>query len=545
LKAKKVILSGVITLVIALVMYYLQLPALNLKSPGFYAFLITLTVIFTLLNIISNRLLPNTATAKDIWQVLKTYLLIPVLIIALLLAVQLVGKLVGAPLFRASAYSRLLRPTESVFDEDIDQISFDQIPMLDSTSANNLANRKLGELSDLVSQFEVDGSSAQINYKNRPVRVTYLNYGDFFKWLNNRSDGIPAYMTVDMVTQEVSVTRLAEGIRYSPSEYFFRDLTRHLRFTYPTYMFGETNFEIDEEGDPYWVASVVAKKIGLFGGQDVKGAVLLNAVTGESTYYDVADVPKWVDRVYDSDMVVAQYDYYGKYHNGFINSLFGQKDVTVTTDGYNYIALDDDVWLYTGVTSVGGDESNIGFILVNQRTKESKYYNIPGAEEYSAMSSAQGAVQQYGYAATFPLLLNISGQPTYFMALKDSSDLVKQYAMVNVQQYQIVAIGPTVAACSENYLNSLLQYDVIDKSDAADAVTESQTYSGKITDLRSGVYDGSTRYYIALDNADFYYVVDITESEICAVLNTGDEITLTSSATEGTLRPAKEVTIHD
>ncbi|MBS6367141.1 MAG: CvpA family protein, partial [Clostridiales bacterium] len=456
--------------------------------------------------------------------------------------VVLLGMLSSAVFFRAEAYSNLISTETSDFATDVTEISFDQIPMLDSASANVLTNRKLGELSDLVSQFEVDASSAQINYQNRPVRVTYLNYGDFFKWWANRAEGIPAYMITDMVTQEVTVVRLEEGMHYSPSELFNHNLMRHLRFQYPTLMFSDVNFEIDEEGHPWWIASVVDKTIGLFGGTDVVGAVLLDAVTGESVYCDVADVPTWVDRVYNAELIIEQYDYHGLYIDGFWNSIFGQTGCTATTEGYNYIAQDDDVWLYTGITSVVGDQSNIGFILVNQRTKEAKYYAIAGAEEYSAMNSAQGAVQQYGYQATFPLLLNVSGQPTYFMALKDSSSLVKMYAMVNVQQYQIVATGSSVMACETAYISQLQENNI--EVDDSVLVDESLRFEaqGVISDIRSAVLDGTTYYYFRLENDPTYYRISAAACEAAIVANVGDTVTITgSSEATGEIREANTI----
>ena len=413
--------------------------------------------------------------------------------------------------------------------------------MLDKASANVLANRKLGELSDLVSQFEVFGDSYQINFQDRPVRVTYLNYGDFFKWFNNQRSGIPAYMVIDMVSQEVSVKRLENGIRYSPSEYFFRNINRYLRFKYPTKMFYEINFEIDEEGNPYWVASVITKKIGLFGGPDVVGAVLVNAVTGESTYYDIADAPTWVDRVYSAGLIIQHYDLHGLYQNGFLNSLFGQRGCTETTDGYNYIAQDDDVWLYTGITSVSGDQGNIGFILVNQRTKQARYYSCAGAEEYSAMDSAKGAVQQYKYTATFPLLLNINGQPTYFLALKDDSSLVKMYAMVNVQQYQIVATGTSVLNCADNYEALLIDNRIIDGYDRP-PLENLETAEGKIAEIRSAVINGNTRYYIRLENSAMYFAINATDWPPVVILSVGDSITITFEPGTGDIISAVTVT---
>ena len=553
------VIATVITLLGGFLYFYFALPALNIHNLDAYVFLAVLIIAWCSLYAMFSHSVTRGGDddgekmPKDYLDVdedgnvvRKRYsrsgkklavfsMKVPMAMLLILLAVAIVGTVIGLPVFRAKAYSALLITETSDFTEDIAEISFNQIPMLDKDAAQVLADRKLGELSDLVSQFEVTSGTTQINYQNRPVRVTYLNYGDAFKWLNNFRSGIPAYIVIDMVTQEVTVQRLDEGIRYSPSEYFFRDISRHLRFQYPTKMFSDVNFEIDEEGHPWWVASVITKTIGLFGGEDVTGAVLVDAVTGESTYYDVADVPSWVDRVYTADLLVQQYDYYGHYHNGFLNSIFGQREVTQTTRGYNYIALNDDVWMYTGVTSVTGDESNVGFLLVNQRTKEAKYYPIAGAEEYSAMASAQGAVQQYSYKATFPLLLNVSGQPTYFMALKDASQLVKMYAMVNVQQYQIVATGSTLAQCEKNYIALLGGNNIQVNSSATDQVT------GVIADIRSAVMEGNTHYFLRLEGENWYYTVNVSDAPVCAILNVGDRVTVTVYEGEGELQTATAV----
>jgi hypothetical protein len=175
--------------------------------------------------------------------------------------------------------------------------------------------------------------------------------------------------------------------------------------------------------------------IGLI--RDVDGVVILDPITGKSNYYDVKDVPTWVDHVYDASLIIEQADDWGKYSNGFWNSIFGQKDVVATTEGYNYLAMKDDIYLYTGITSVLADESNLGFILTNLRTKETKFYSVPGAEEFSAMASAEGQVQQMKYNASFPLLINLNNKPTYLMSLKDNAGLVKMYAFVDVADYQI------------------------------------------------------------------------------------------------------------
>ena len=520
-RGASLLISLAVTLVFGFFYFYFKLPAINIHSGDFYLFIILLCAVYCVCALLLEGF--RAEGVKGYVSAARKKAAIPFYIVCLCIAVAIVCSVIGWKLFRARAYSELLPIENGDFAADVAEISFDQIPMLDSASANVLANRKLGELSDLVSQFEIYDDSFQINYQNRPVRVTYHNYGDFFKWWNNQKAGIPAYMVIDMVTQEVTVQRLEEGIKYSPSEYFFRDIDRYLRFKYPTKMFTDVNFEVNEEGEPYWVATVVTKKVGLFGGEDAIGAVLVNAVTGESTYYDVADVPQWVDRVYTAELILQQYNYYGLYQGGFWNSLFGQSGCTEATSYYNYIAQDDDVWLYTGITSVTGDRGNIGFILVNQRTKEARYYPCAGAEESSAMASAMGAVQQYEYQATSPLLLNIGGQPTYFMALKDASQLVKMYAMVNVQQYNVVATGTSVSSCIESYEQLLAENGISIEGGTAPATSE---VSGVVEDIRSSVINGNSVYYIKLEGGDVYYTVSAADSPVAAILNVGDRVAL-------------------
>ncbi len=438
----RTLLNIAVTLVFAAVYFYVVLPPISLKSEDFYVFVLLVCAVYGGCAILTSGF--QGTGVKGYFGFLKKQCTVPLVVAAALVATALVGAVIGWQLFRAGDYRDLLTVTDGDFAAEVEEISYDQIPMLDANSATKLGNRKLGELADMVSQFEVADDYTQINYQGRPVRVTPLRYGDIIKWLNNRADGLPAYLLIDMVTQNVEVVRLEDGIHYTTAEHFSRNLYRHLRFHYPTYMFDEPAFEIDENGDPWWVCPRVSHTIGLFGGRDIIGAVLVNAVTGESAYYKTGDVPNWVDHVYTAELIMQQYDYHGAYVNGFINSLFGQRDVTVTTEGYNYIAIGDDVYMYTGVTSVVSDESNIGFILSNQRTKETRFYLVAGAKEYSAMDSAQGQVQQMKYTATFPLLLNISDQPTYFMALKDAAELVKMYAMVNGQEDTVGSTGAEI-----------------------------------------------------------------------------------------------------
>ena len=523
----RVIISLVITAVVGLIYFYVALPALNPQSGDFYSFLILLCLVYTVCVFVMS-VKPADSVARTPKEHLREWLhfvkksCLPVLIIAgIILAVAAVGTVLSMPLFRASAYRDLLTVEDGDFAADIAQISFSEIPTLDRASAEYLGDRQMGTLSDMVSQFEYSNDSTQINYQGRPVRVAPIGYADLIKWFTNRGDGLPAYVLVDMVTQEATVVRLNEGMKYSFSEPLNRNIMRHLRFQYPTYMFDTPQFEIDEEGRPWWIAPRVVKTIGLFGGTDISGAVLCDAITGESVYYELADIPTWVDNVFTPNLIMEQYDYHGTLVNGFLNSILGQRDVTVTTEGYNYIALNDDVYVYTGITSANADQSNLGFLLSNQRTKETKFYDAPGATEYAAQISAQGVVQDLGYVATFPLLLNIADQPTYFIPLKDQANLVKMYAMVNVAQYQIVATGDTVSQCEQEYVRMLADSGVTQP----EQLPQTQT-SGAVAEIRTAVIEGNSYYFVRLEGEELFYSISAAQNRDAVTLNVGDRVTI-------------------
>ena len=518
-----------VTLLFGLGYFYFELPALNFHAEEFYVFVFLLCVVYCVCAVLTSGF--QGEGVKGYFGFVKKQCTIPFLVLVALIAAIIIGGLTSWVVIRAGSYSKLLSIKDGDFASEVEEISYNQIPMLDEDSAARLGSRKLGELADMVSQFEILPSYTQINYQGRPVRVTSLAYGDLVKWFTNRSAGLPAYLIIDMVTQEAEVVRLDEVMKYTTAEHFGRYLPRHLRFHYPTYMFADPVFEINEEGEPYWVCPRMVKTIGLFGGTDIQGAVLVNAVTGESQYYE--EVPNWVDHVYDANLIMEQYDYYGMYHNGFINSIFGQRDVTHTTEGYNYIAIGDDVYMYTGVTSVTSDQSNIGFILSNQRTKETHFYSVAGATEASAQASAMSQVQQMRYVATFPLLLNIADQPTYFMSLKGEDGLVKMYAMVNVQQYNIVETGSTVAECEANYRRALADSGLISDGDAEAVPSDQEEISGAIAEIRTAVLDGNSYYFLRLEGQDTFYAVNAAENPLAVILNAGDQVTIAYTAGEG------------
>ena len=509
------IIGVLVMLALTALYYYITLPAINVHSSGFWTFLMLLVVTVLVIYVIRKRIrLDEMKESKGVKTIVG--------VLAAIILVYLIGSLLSSPIINAKKYQQLLKVDKGEFTRDIKELSYDQIPLLDRNSATILGNRKMGSMIDMASQFEVDDLYSQINYNDKPVRVSPLRYASTIKWLTNHSDGIPAYMMIDMATQTTELVKLDEGIKYSTAEYFNRNIYRHLRFNYPTYIFNELSFEIDEEGTPYWVCPVKKFNIGLFGGETVGRVVLCNAITGETENYSIEDVPTWIDRAYSADLLISLYDYYGTLKHGYFNSILGQKDCLVTTDGYNYLAIDDDVWVYTGVTSVSSDESNVGFVLMNQRTMETKFYEIAGAEEYSAMDSAEGQVQNLNYEATFPLLLNISDEPTYLISLKDAAGLVKKYAMVNVEKYQVVGIGDTVAECEAEYQELLLKEGIQVETDDR----ESGTITGVIRKIVQGVVAGDSHYFIMLENSDEIYDVSVVKFIEIIKYEIGQEITL-------------------
>ncbi len=515
-KIKRNIIIAAAVIILLGLYYYIALPAVNIHSTEFWVFLGILVLLAAALFAKKKNLSRyELRESKGLKVILGIF--------AAVVIVYLAGALLSSPIINAKKYQQLMTVENGEFTTDIEELSFDQIPLLDRDSAALLGNREMGSMVDMVSQFEVDDLYSQINYNDRPVRVSPLKYASIIKWITNNSEGIPAYIKIDMATQDTELVKLDEGMKYTASDHFNRNIYRHLRFKYPTYIFNDLSFEVDEEGTPYWICPVKKYNIGLFGGVTIGRVVLCNAVTGETEDYAIEDAPQWIDRAYSADLLIDLYDYHGTLQHGYLNSVFGQKDCLVTTDGYNYLAVDDDVWVYTGVTSITGDQSNVGFVLMNQRTMETRFYEVEGATEQSAMDSAEGQVQNLHYTATFPLLLNISGEPTYFIALKDDAGLVKMYAMVNVQKYQIVATGDTVSECEEQYTSLMYENGI---KEVEEDTREILTAEGKITKIAQGVVDGNSHYYIMIEGSDGIFDVPVVDYIDVIRYNVGDEVTV-------------------
>lgn len=506
------------TIVFALLLFYFMLPPINLHAFSFYIYLILVVLFY--LTISTPSLLINTFSKRKKYvhiesKAIKYGFIGVVLIIPMIFIINFVL----SPVFNSKAYyNRITINENGNFSNDVKEVDFKHIPLLDKSSSQKLGDRVMGQMTDLVSQFYVSNLYTQINYNDEIVRVTPLEYSSIIKYFTNRKNGIPAYITVDSVTGEAHLTRLDKGMKYMPSSLFFENLYRKLRIEYPTIIFGEECFEVDNEGNPYWVIPTINYRgVGLR--KEVTGVIIFDPVTGSSVKHDSKDIPTWVDHVYSADLIIEQVNDWGMYKNGFFNTLFGQKEVVATTEGYNYTIMNDDVYLYTGITSVVSDESNIGFILTNMRTKETTFYEIAGAEEYSAMASAEGQVQQMNYTASFPLLINFNGKPTYLLSLKDAAGLVKMYAFVDVKDYQKVVVTDSskgIEVAAQNYLGD---EKVIDKESL-------KTSDITIKSMKTAVIDGNTYYYI-VDKDSNKYKVSIKVSDIIPFLSSEDKIKIT------------------
>ncbi len=540
----KIAINLIGTALVAAIAYYFYLPAFNFKAIEMYLYFGMIIAAYCVFAFVTSGALMSPEYTPYARKRTK----IPVIVALVIALVVGVGYAASSVFFRAKSYSEIISVEPADFSQDVSEADFASVPLLDKDSAATLATKALSDLVDenLVSQFTVHSSDTQINLNNRPVRIATLKYNDIIKWLTNRSEGLPGYLVIDMTTQKVELQKVENGIKYSDVDHFNQLLKRHLRFNFPTKLLGESVFEVDENGNPFWVCPVYDNTIGLFGGRDVIGAILVNPSTGECAEYTIEQIRtdsslSWLDRVYDPDLLVEQYDFYGKYQGGFWNSILGQKNVVVTTNGYNYIALNDDVYMYTGVTSITTSDSSItGFTLINQRTKEAKFYRVNGATENAAQEAAQGKVQQYSYTATFPLLLNIGNEPTYFMALKDKSNIVQQYAMVNVSQFTtLITTGTSIQSCLESYTKLLadngIETDidvesVIDPdapNNGEESTDKNVTVLGKITDIRTAVISGNSYYYIQLADSPVYYAVNASKFETVVIANVGSTAEIT------------------
>lgn len=519
---KKTLVKIVIMLISALVLFYVMLPSLNIHDYKFYLFVLIMLCELFVLSIPDSF---RTLKAKGFKAFFKSSTAsivakITFVLICLALVYYLITTMFFTPLFMAKEYANRIEVKNVDFSE-VPPYDFNTTAIIDRNSSEKLGDKVMGEMTDLVSQFTVSDEYCQISYNNGTYRVTPLAYDGLIKYIRNRANGIPGYIIVNTTTGVTKLVRLEETMRYVPSAYFFDNLYRRLRFMYPFEIFGDPTFEIDEAGNPYYVCTTYTYR-GVSNLKKVTGVILFSPVDGTGKKYGLGDIPNWVDRVFPESLVTSELDDYGMYQKGYFNSFFGQEGVIQTSEGYNYISKNGDIWLYTGMTSAVADESNVGFMLVNLRTHEAEYIKTSGADEYSVMDSAEGEVSDYGYKATFPVLINIDDKPVYILSLKDSAGLVKMYAMVDAQDYQQVY---TIKAekDAETALDTLIE-QISGKKIVEDVISEFSDASITIDDMKEAIIEGNTHRYLSANGRIYVIVMNEDIAPKALFLNVGDTI---------------------
>ncbi len=479
-----------LSLILLAYLLYFQLPILNLRFLGWVP-----ALAFVLL---------------PLWGIGKARKALRYIYIAFLIILVL-APFFSSGLFHAKSYRKLIGDIQSTeFSDLVAPVNMAQVPIIDEAFARSLAEKKLGEDFALGSRVNLGDPTIQM-VKGKLYWVVPLLHSGFFKWLSNREAGTPGYIMVSATnSQDITFVRQLRGeplkIRYQRNAFFNKNLKRHLYLNGYTgiAMAGDT-FELDDDGDPYWTITVFDHTIGVRAPESL-GLATIQACTGEISYYPLikqADgsfsdelIPAWVDRVQPSYFVIPQLDWWGKYVNGFWNTIFGKRDLLSTTQGYNVIyGNDGQSYFYTGMSSVGADEGTVGFVLCNTRNKKTALYLISGATEYAAMRSAQGKVQQFEYYATFPILVNLNEIPTYFMTLKDAAGLVKMYCFVSVRDFSLVGVGETVKSAREAYLMTLASSQ---RSASQNGFLKRETVTGRISRIATDVKDGRSYYYFSL-----------------------------------------------
>lgn len=511
---------GVLWVLAMLGFYWVFLPPLNPLSLGFWIFVvvglglalagISIAVFSDIMEHTQVLKTPGSRIRKEVTPTLSsgvkkvmTGLVSAIGII--ILAVVILGFL-NSRVFRAKDYANVIKVTEKDFVTDFPESNLSTLALLDRSSAEKIGDTYLGTI-DKVSQFGISDDYRQITIGKQPYRVSPLGYKSFWKWLSNHEEGIGYYVKVNQTTGKAELAKLDKGMKYSDSEYFFNDTLRYLRMKYPTTIFGNPSFEVDDKGNPYYVATVYAPKFTLFS-HDPVGAIVLDAVTGETKEYGLKDIPEWVDRVYSADNVLTRVNDYYTYQDGFWNTVFSQTGVKNTTESYNYITIGSDIYLYTGITSATADSSNLGFILVNMRTREVVNYKLASATETAAQESAEGEVQEKGYQATAPTLVKLNDKAYYLVSLKDDAGLVKSYALVDAEDYQQVTVNNDIATLISQFTDADTQ-SLLSVSTGDNKVTEVKVISGRIDALASQMISGSTVYYV--QSGDVIYKIKASD----------------------------------
>lgn len=448
----------------------------------------------------------------------KKYIVSAVIITISYMAVVIVF----SPLISYNAHRNLIGNVEEVeFSNQIEYIDINQLPTIDKELAYKLADKKLGEITSLGSQVTI----GELDFQSVGGQLYYvapLEHSSFLKWITNR-EGTIGYIKVSATNQnDVELVTQLDGeeirLKYLNSAYIFSDLDRAAYFRDMELGHTDFTFELDDDGRPYWVITRYDTGVGITEAKAI-GALVMDAQTGESNIYDISNLPSWIDRIQPKNYINRYINKWGELVHGVLN--FADKDKLKATNGMTMIYNKGTCYYYTGITSVGSDESLVGFTLTNTRTGETKIYKTAGATEEASMRSAEGKVQQYGYTATFPYLINIQNEPTYFMTLKDSNGLVKQYAMVNVKNYNILGVGDTLQATLNKYIEGLTNTNI-----SLESGNQEEVIKGEVERIGLVIKEGTSIYDVKLNNNENIFSVSTETSRDVALTQIGDTVEL-------------------
>lgn len=508
----KKIVQILFLLFVGFLMVYLSLPVIKY---GFFGLPIILLVL-TFLSILITTGLAVSPKTKQVIVTSKPSKIFYYTVLLLLVYMIAFPLLTSLPMFRSESYQKLIGKVNNgeKIANHIAPISIDEIRVVDEDLAHLLGEKVLGTQPALGSQVELGEFCIQKVNKDL-YWVAPLLHSGFFKWMNNQ-EGTAGYVMVSATNErDVKLVQNIDGkpikIKYQPEAYFQSNIKRHLYFNgYSTVGLTDFSFEINDAGIPFWVVTQYEKKIG-FSGNEAVGVLLVNAQSGEIQKHSIASTPKWVDRIQPINFIEEQLNDWGKYVHGYWN--FSNANKLQITEGLTLVYGDDNKsYWYTGLTSVGKDESAVGFVLVDTRTKEATFYKQGGATEYAAQSSAQGKVQEKGYQASLPIPYNINNIPTYVMTLKDKGGLVKMFAMVAISDYTIVGVGNTMREALTSFKNV---YNMADNRINPGTVTNKKNLTSVVTRIQNDVKNGNSFYYFKVKD---YKNIFVGSSQISSQL---------------------------
>ena len=573
------VLSTIVTVFLAAIcalVYYLALPAVTLHSAGFWWFILLCLVSISI---------SITCFCYDSFE-------IPIgaswIITAACLVIFAVCGLISGMMFHSDEARQVADITESerLIVEDFTDITtednFNNLPLVDLDTAKMLGDKKVAQLKH-ASWYDVDDEYNLIQYQGKYYRLSVIDYGDYWKYRKAKNEGLPGYVLVSAtsrngaVTQEATIVQLDKAIRYSPGAFWSYDLRRHLRSQYPSYIFDESYLEIDEEAVPYWITGVKRPTAGVFGVKTVTSFIVTNAQTGESQEYSIEEAPEWIDHIFSLSYLMDIAEWHYAYVDGFWNNVFSKTNVWRTSYffrdrhgndseseagkfanffGYSSIIQDGQVMFYTGLTAANSAESNLGWLIIDTSSGKMTEYRFfdeatddyaSGAEESSAQAAVEQLVQAMGYEATFPLPVNIAGEPSYIMCLKGKAGLIQAYAICNIDNFSIAVQADTLDKALNLYLGRLGKEPIYDTTDDTSSEStpetdvpevETQEVTGKIVEVYTAEVNGTTQFYYVI--GEDLYRSSIKLNELQVTWKVGDELTI-SYYEDGAIRVATDI----